>query len=152
MAAHELSRALKISQKSTLRMLRIIREHLILDQSPLSGIVQIDETFVGGKNKNRHYDKKVKYSQGRSYKDKKPVIAMIDTVTGRAIAKVIDNVKGKTLRPLLLSYVERGSTLLTDEYRGYNGLEKYYTREKCNHKKKQFLSESGGTTNKVENL
>lgn len=153
LAAHELSRAFRISQKSALRMLKVIREHLVNDESPLSGVVQIDETFVGGKNRNRHYNKKYKYSQGRSYKDKVPVVGMIEVVSGRAIAKVVENVQRKVLHPLLLTYIERGSVLQTDEYRGYNGLEQYYERHMCNHSRKQFLSEDGNaSTNKLENL
>jgi type I restriction enzyme R subunit len=47
-------------------------------ENKLSGTVLIDETFVGGKNKNRHWDKKVKQSQGRSFKDKTPVLGILE--------------------------------------------------------------------------
>lgn len=46
----------------------------------LSGEVEIDEAFVGGKNKNRHKDKKVEKCQGRSYKDKVPVFGILEEV------------------------------------------------------------------------
>ena len=46
------------------------------NKQQVSGDVEIDETFVGGKNKNRHKDKKVEKCQGRSFKDKVPVFGM----------------------------------------------------------------------------
>ena len=55
-------------------MLQKIRTYLICkNQGILSGEVECDETFVGGKNKNRHWDKKVKNARGRSFIDKTPV-------------------------------------------------------------------------------
>lgn len=52
-------------------MLHRIRECFSNENdSKLDGVVEIDETFVGGKNKNRHANKKVKYARGRSYKTK----------------------------------------------------------------------------------
>ena len=56
-------------------MLHKIREYMDCEnQHQLSAEVEIDETFVGGKNKNRHKDKKVEKCQGRSFKDKVPAI------------------------------------------------------------------------------
>ena len=60
----------------------------------LKGIIEVDETFVGGKNKNRHWDKKVKNSQGRSFKDKVPVIGMIQRANkekGWTLPRSVDN-------------------------------------------------------------
>ncbi|MFA6057519.1 MAG: IS1595 family transposase [Taibaiella sp.] len=151
LSAHELSRAIGVSPKTALRMLKKTREFIYNDQSKMSGEVQIDETFVGGKNKNRHYDKKVKQSQGRSYKDKVPVIGMIESGSGRAIAVVAHNVTRRVLHPILLDHIERGTVLLTDEYRGYQGLERFFRRKMCNHSKKQFTND-GASTNAVENL
>ena len=56
------------------------------NSSKLSGEVEIDETFVGGKNGNRHKDKKVEKCQGRSYKDKVPVFGILER-GGKLIAK-----------------------------------------------------------------
>ncbi|KAA5536232.1 IS1595 family transposase [Taibaiella lutea] len=151
-SAHEVARMIKVSEKTGLRILKQIRIFLVNDESPMDGFIQIDETFVGGKNKNRHADKKAKKSQGRAYVDKIPVLGMIDMTSGRAIAKVIPDVKGTTLKTVLLDHIKTGSTILTDEYRGYKILERYYNREMCNHRKKQYVSESNASTNAVENL
>jgi len=75
----QLSRDLNITQKSAWFMLQRIRECFgISDGGDLEGEVEVDETYVGGKNKNRHPHKKVKQSQGRSTKDKTPVVGMIE--------------------------------------------------------------------------
>ena len=66
----QLARFLEITQKSAWYMLMKIREFTTkanANSSKLSGEVEIDETFVGGKNGNRHKDKKVEKCQGRSY-------------------------------------------------------------------------------------
>jgi hypothetical protein len=52
----------------------------------LRGTVEIDETFIGGKNKNRHWDKKVPNSQGRSCKDKIMILGMLERGSGKVIA------------------------------------------------------------------
>lgn len=150
-SAHELSRAIGVSPKTGLRILKQIRKFICNDESPLNGEVEIDETFVGGKNKNRHWDKKAEKSQGRAYVDKVPVLGMIERGTGRVIAHVIPNVSKATLQPIILSHVEHGSHLLSDEYNGYNGLEVYYEREICNHSKKQYTN-GKASTNTVENF
>ena len=74
----QLSRDLKITQKTAWYILQKIRTCLICkNKGKLDGEVECDETFVGGKNKNRHKNKKVKNSQGRSFKDKTPIFGML---------------------------------------------------------------------------
>lgn len=142
-------------------------------ENKLSGTILIDETFVGGKNKNRHWDKKVKNSQGRSFKDKTPVLGILEqdeyyvierphktipnrtvkekivTKPGKLYCKVIPNTKAKTLKPIVYQTVERGSTIVTDEWQAYDGLNGVYEHHVVNHKLQQYSCD-GYSSNAVE--
>lgn len=86
---------MKITQKTAWYILQKIRTYFICrNRGRLSGEVECDETFVGGKNKNRHWDKKVKNAQGRSFKDKTPVFGMLQR-KGDAITRVVENTSQK---------------------------------------------------------
>lgn len=101
----QLARDLDITQKSAWKMLQKIRETMgVENEHKLKGEVEIDETFVGGKNKNRHKDKKVEKCQGRSFKDKVPVFGMLER-NGHLVAKVVPDTKVRTLLPLIKGYV-----------------------------------------------
>jgi len=82
--AHRVSFALKVSSFDV----------------PLEGVAQADEIFMGGKNKNRHADEKVKNSQGRSVKDKTPVFGLADE-NGNVKTQVIPNTQAKTIKPII---------------------------------------------------
>lgn len=110
----------------------------------LEGVIEVDETYVGGKNKNRHKDKKIKYSQGRSYKDKTPVFGMIQR-GGKLIAKVVCDVKGNTLKTLIYNSVELRSTINSDEWFAYRGLHREYDHQVVEHGKGVYGIEDSHT-------
>lgn len=151
-SSHQLARDLNITQKSAWFILQRLRYSTVHSSflRELTGIVEVDETFVGGKNKNRHHDKKVPMSQGHSFKDKTPVLGMIER-GGLLKAIVIPNTSRYAIQPLLLKNIELNSKLMSDEWKAYKGMNKYYQHKFIDHGKKQYLSDDC-TTNSIENF
>ena len=128
----QLARDLGVTQKTAWNMLHKIRHFMdSQNRQTLSGDVEIDETFVGGKNKNRHKDKKVKKCQGRSFKDKKPVFGMLQR-NGNLTAIVVDNTQAKTLRHLITQYIQNRSVIYTDGW-DYGGISDDYIQRSVDH-------------------
>ena len=157
-SSYQLADDLDIPQKTAWYMLHRIRTAMAKENNQkLSGEVEIDETFVGGKNINRHKDKKVEKCQGRSYKDKAPVFDAIER-GGKIFARVVPNTQAKTLVPIVKKNVEVGSSVYTDGW-SYKGLEKKYTQMSVDHGKHFYgmllVNEDGEvievTTNRIEN-
>lgn len=147
----QLSRALTITQKTAWFMLQRIRFMLRVrtTREKLKGLIQIDETFVGGKNKNRRWDKKVKYSQGRSFKDKTPVLGLLDD-TGKIRAIVVKDTTKSTIQPIVRRLIEPDSIIVTDEWKAYHGLNDRYEHMVVDHMRKQYVNAQGFTTNALE--
>ena len=128
----QLARDLGVTQKTAWNMLHKIRQYMdVLNESDLEKEVEIDETFVGGKNKNRHKDKKVEKCQGRSFKDKVPVFGMYQR-GGKLVAKTVPDTKSTTLAPLIQDYIKKGSTVFTDGWE-YGTLRKDYVQHSVDH-------------------
>ena len=136
----QLSRDLKITQKTAWYILQKIRTYFICrNRGRLSGEVECDETFVGGKNKNRHWDKKVKNAQGRSFKDKTTAF-LFPSILGDAITRVVENTSQKELTPKILEFVKRDYTVLyTDEWLGYNAVDKMFYHYSVDHGKGKYV-------------
>ena len=157
----QLARKLEITQKSAWYMLMKVREFVAkanANNPKLSGEVEIDETFVGGKNKNRHKEKKVERCQGRSYKDKVPVFGIRER-DGKVVAKVVPNIHDATLLSIINEYVEEGSVVYTDGA-GYSGLNVDYEQRDVDHSKHfygtTYATDEGEilvvSTNGIENV
>lgn len=135
----QLHRDLGVTQKTAWFMLHRVREMLRKKQSTLlQGTIQADETFVGGKNKNRHADKKIEGSQGRSVKDKTPVLGLVNN--GIVNTEVIPDTKAKTLKPIIENMVEKGAIVVTDDWDSYNGLSIDYNHQIIKHKEGKYMN------------
>jgi len=150
-SSYQLAEDLGVTQKTAWFMLSRLRASYVqaIPEKSLS-VATMDESFVGGSNKNRHKNKKVKNSQGRSYKDKTPVFGMIQD--NKIYTRVIPNTQGETLKPLVKELVQAGATIVTDEWMGYTGLNADYDHQYVNHNLKQYATESGFSSNNVENF
>lgn len=150
-STYQMAEMLSVSQKTSWFMLHRIRQAFTVpaDAPKMEGLVMCDETFVGGKNKNRHIDKKYKACEGRSFKDKTPVVGLMSG-EGELRCVVVTDTKGNTLRPILAKHVKHGSMVISDEWGGYGGTKEDYEHYTVRHDKKQWVTAEGYTTNPVE--
>ena len=108
-----------------------IRRAMVDDSVFLNGIVEADETYIGGKPRGKHDDDDPP-KRGRGTK-KQPVIGALAR-GGKVIAKPSDKVTGKTLKAFLGQFVQADdSVLVTDEYSGYNRMNEWVTHFTINH-------------------
>ncbi len=130
----QLGKDIGVTQKSAWFMLQRIRACFGLDNNSndLSNEVEIDETYVGGKNKNRHNTKKVANSQGRSIKAKTPVLGMIER-SGKLVAKKVVDTKAGTITPIIENTVSKNAVVYTDEWRGYSKVKRLFKSGTVHH-------------------
>lgn len=151
--ARQLARDIGVTKDTAWYMAMRIREAMGQDKIMLEGLVQADECVIGGANKNRHMDKKVRGVQGRgAFKDpnKFGVIA-VRNPKGHIIARYATDTKKRTLNRFIRATVAPGTELHTDEWKGYRGLHVDYEHFTIDHRKYEYCVD-GVTTNSVENF
>jgi transposase-like protein len=146
----QLAKEIGITQKSAWFVLHRLREACGgNDLSKLKGIIEIDETYVGGKEANRHESKKFK--AGRGPVGKTPVLGMRER-GGRTVAMPIDGTDARTIQKAILENVEIGSTIHTDEAGAYAGVHALsFEHDTVNHSKGEYVRD-GVTTNGIESV
>lgn len=121
-SAHQMHRALEVTYKTAWFMAHRIREAMREgDLSPFGaggGVVEVDETFIGNDRtiKPKHTKK------GRGYAHKHKVLSLVDRDTGRARSMVVDDLKAKTLVPILRENIAKEAVIFTDEAGQYRSL------------------------------
>ena len=123
-SAHQLHRTLGVTYKTAWFMFHRLREAMRTGELAAfgadGGVVEVDETFIG-------HDKTIKpkhSKKGRGYAHKHKVLTLVDRSTGRAKSMVVDDLKAKTLVPILKQNIAKEATVYTDEAGQYTHLVK----------------------------
>jgi transposase-like protein len=137
-ASTTLAKDLKVTQKTAWHVLHRIR-HAARTKSfnaPLKGTVESDTTFIGGKEKNKHANKKIPGSQGGANKD--VVLGFVER-EGELRTFHIPNVRAVTIHGALRQNVAKGSIVMTDEDGAFVGIDPTYSHQTVSHSKGEYV-------------
>jgi transposase-like protein len=132
-ASAQLARDLGLTQKTAWFVLHRLR-YAARTKSfnrPLSGVVEVDESYFGGKDANRHKNK-------RGKAQKTVVLGLLER-SGQIRARSVPNLSARTVRGRIMDNVAPGTAIMTDEHPSYTGIPTSYPVWSVNHSKGEYV-------------
>jgi hypothetical protein len=146
-SSRQLARDIEVNKNTAWSMQMRIRKAMIDTPSLLSGIVEMDETYVGGKPRKRN-NSSVALKRGRGT-SKIPVVGMVER-SGNVVAQKQKELKFKDLKKIAKKSIDFENTvLMTDDYKGYIPFKKLVNHQTINHSQKQYV-DGNKHTNTIE--
>lgn len=144
----QLHRNIGVTQKTAWFMLHRLREMVNKKPDyPLDGVVEVDETYIGGKESNKHLSKRMKGAWSGARKT--PLVGLIERGSEVRV-KVVDSTKAKDLIPVLLNNIKPDAFLMTDQNNTYKRTSGYYRHFVVNHSIGEYARGSFIHTNTIE--
>lgn len=147
----QLANQVGVTQKTAWFMDHRIRHSMKQNGGKLFGIIEADETYVGGKERNKHFDKRIEGTQGRNTKTKAVVMGLLQR-GGMVKANVVNDVRMMTVESQIVNNVKLGSTLYTDDFNSYSRIGKFFPHEVVHHSKGQYVRDGNIHSNGMESF
>ena len=151
LSSNKISEQTGITKARVLRALDYVRKAIAKDvPKQLSGIIEVDETYLGGKWVNKRKKIRARGTKRGRGTTKQPVFG-IYCRSGLVWAEIVDNAEAKTLQPLIQKKVKQGSTINSDTWKGYTGVAVHgYVHRLVKHSEGQYSDSKGTHINGLE--